>query len=441
MPARAMNDRDGIASHPQFMLRALQVTACGSRRRLHFSQADAIVQNGAMRVTAITAALLVACGSPSRTSVGPSVAPSVAAVTPRAPSCEWDKAYNDIAREDQPRDAWRVFELGKRPAYIVTDPEFRHIYVRDLETNAQLTELTVPAPEGMDVTADDVLVTPAGPLVFVTGSLPAKNQGDLAVTSGYWLVPLDRAGKPGAAITLPLPAAYGWEITLIAVGDYRVAHMVVPNDLPEFEIGEDIPYQPEESHLVILDRGGNVVKSAREVDVANIVGVGDGAFAALFSDKKGFSTGVRVFDLARGDWAGPLVQTGFQVMDVIAVGDRALLAGTPRTHDRIPDEFPISLASVRATGEVSPWKPVDGKVTEVTFAPAVEPGLALLMTTHPIDDKRSAMQITAVNAELAMARAPGRIEPPPMRGTSTLTRPEAIYMAAWGRVQRIACRP
>jgi len=385
---------------------------------------------------ALTAALFVACGSPTRTTS----VPSVAAAAPRAPSCEWDKAYNDFAREDQPRDVRRVFELGDRPAYIVSDQELRHIYVRDLDTNAQLAEVAVPATQGMDVMADDVLVTPGGPLVFVTGSLPPKDQGDLAVTSGYWLVPIDRAGKAGAAITLPLPAAYGWEISLIAVGDYLVAHMVVPSDLPDFEIGEDIPYQPEESHLVILDRGGNVVKSAREVDVAQIVAVGDSAFAALFSDKKGFSTGVRVFDIARRDWAGPVVQTGFHVMDVSAVGDRALLAATPSPIDKVGDEFPISLASVRATGEVSSWKPVDGKVTEVTFAPAVEPGLALLMTTHPVDDKRSAMQITAVNAELAMARAPGRIEPPPMRGVSTLTRPEAIYMAAWGRVQRLACR-
>jgi len=76
---------------------------------------------------------------------------------------------------------------------------------------------------------------------------------------------------------------------------------------------------------------------------------------------------------------------------------------------------------------------------------APRPGLGMFVTVHEgagAATGKSIMRITAFDAALELARSSRDGTPTPgASGTSALVLNDAIYFAAWGRLERFRCTP
>lgn len=325
----------------------------------------------------------VACGGGPITAMT-SGSTTTPVVTPRAPTCEYDQAWDEQYSQREHHSAVRLLLFAGKPAYVTTDQDRRTVLVRHLDTDEQLATLALPLPQGVRVSVVDVMETSDGPLIFATGAQEPCD-GELALTTSYWLVQFDRQGRASPPITLPLPSGFDWESSIIAVGDYRVALLTVPRDPPE----PDAVAAPEDNHIVIIDKRGNIVRSLRDRGVRTIWPVGDSAFASLTTSNHGAANGslatgavherVRVFDLKHLAWVGPGVTTDNSIGDALPLAGLSVVLGA---HPAPASRSVYSLATLKPDGTLSAWKPLGITGSTARMLRAATPGLGLVVTVH-----------------------------------------------------------
>ena len=406
---------------------------------------------GSSVLRVVVTALLAGCGGATKpTSSSATGTDNAPIATPHAPSCTYDAAWDEQFAQRDNRDVWRMLLFAGKPAYTTTDRDRKRVQIRNLDSGDLLAELALPAQQGFNVFPDEVMETADGPLIFATGAAEPK-EGDLALTTAYWLVQFDRTGKASPAVPVPLPSGYGWETTMIAVGDFRVALLTEPKDPPE---DLDTPSPQDDNHLVIVDKRGNVVRSLREKAISAIYAIGDHAFAVVTEEEVPASAAakrenpharehidhVRVFDVARLDWGGPAAKSEYRISDGLSVGPHAILLGARRDPAH-KDASHYALATLNASGAVSAWKPL-GLSIDARLASSFEPGVGLvvLQLAEPRETSDDITSIVAFNAVLDLAPSARGMKPiPGGLGTSTLATKDALYISSWGRPNRLAC--
>jgi hypothetical protein len=212
--------------------------------------------------------------------------------------------------------------------------------------------------------------------------------------------------------------------------------MDVPQEPPDPD-ADPATEKPVENHLVVLDRTGNVLRSRRELGVESIFPVGDRAFVAMSG--YGEATSLRVFDLAKLDWAGPALHPARAILDVLTIGDHAVVlgAGAGGAEDA---PMPLVLATLDAGGALSPWKPIDLTASEARLVSAAAPDTGLLLALQPGENRDQLLRTVAFDAELSISPAsPATPAPIAGLGSQILVTPDAIYNSSWGIPDRFAC--
>jgi len=323
---------------------------------------------------------------------------------------------------------FRLILLAGKPAYIDVLQDSRTLVIRHVETRAVLAEVAIPVEQGIKVFPSDVIATSAGPAVIVAASVENTEGAEI---STYWMVQFDRSGHAGKPMALPLPSGPSWRTQVIAVGDHVVALVEVITD--ELDTAK-----PIEDHVIILDAAGNVVRSRRDKDIAAMYPVGDTAFVAIALEAD--HNTARVFDLERLDWIGRAKRDEHNIVGAISLGGRAILVGYSPTDDG-NSAGPVSVASLDNRGTLSAWKSLGFEAWQVALIPRTDPASAIVLAIQADTGRENAMRVAVVGPGLELEVSPHSVQPPAGGlGVGAIMLPDAIYLTAWGRVERLLCR-